>query len=120
MEQVKDYQWYGNIRELQNFIERICVFFQYHDNPDDINGLLNNLMMDNRPTSTSINNANESENVFSPEGQGEDIDLEQWEINNIVRALKENNLSIQKAANSLGISRTTLWRKMKKYNININ
>jgi transcriptional regulator of acetoin/glycerol metabolism len=34
-------------------------------------------------------------------------------------ALKKNDLSIQKAADELGMSRTTLWRKMKRFNLNI-
>ncbi|MGO1368351.1 helix-turn-helix domain-containing protein [Senegalia sp. (in: firmicutes)] len=48
---------------------------------------------------TKIININESENIA---------------INN---ALESTNGNITKASKILGISRTTLWRKMKKYNI---
>ncbi|WP_354016697.1 helix-turn-helix domain-containing protein [Faecalicatena orotica] len=37
----------------------------------------------------------------------------------IVQALKKNHLEITKTAEDLGISRSTLWRKIKKYNIQI-
>ncbi len=35
----------------------------------------------------------------------------------IVEALEEHRWHRQKAAKALGMDRTTLWRKMKKYNI---
>ncbi|RKY03719.1 MAG: sigma-54-dependent Fis family transcriptional regulator, partial [Spirochaetes bacterium] len=35
----------------------------------------------------------------------------------VLNALKETNWNHQKAAERLGISRTTLWRKIKKYGL---
>ena len=35
----------------------------------------------------------------------------------IVNALKENNWNYSQTAQELGIGRTTLWRKVKKYNL---
>ncbi|MDR7869214.1 MAG: sigma 54-interacting transcriptional regulator [Tissierellaceae bacterium] len=114
MERVKDYDWRGNVRELENFVERICVFLQYHGNPNDIDRMIKNLM------SNSSSEYNDKEEDVKVEFDNmETMDLDQWEANKIIKALKENNLSIQKAAETLDISRTTLWRKMKKYNINL-
>ena len=45
--------------------------------------------------------------------------LEEWERLNIIKVLKENNLEVQKSADALAISRSTLWRKIKKYNIQL-
>ena len=124
MEKAKDYNWYGNIRELENFVERISVFLQYHDNRQDIEQLVDSLTINNTQnfhyeSVNSVSNESQDKQFYSRDNSGE-IDLDQWEINNILDALKKNNLSIQKAADSLGVSRTTLWRKMKKYNINTN
>lgn len=123
MAKVKDYQWYGNIRELQNFVERICVFLQYHENPSDIGQLIDHLTIKTRLYDDHENVHNTSREDSKKDQHSlrnpTEVDLDQWEINNILNALKENNLSIQNAADSLGISRTTLWRKMKKYNINL-
>lgn len=105
MERTKDYRWDGNIRELKNFVERICVLLKYHKNQNYIEQLINEFLMD-------------GDSIYSEQNY-EDLDLNQWESENIIKVLKKNNLSIQKTAEQLGISRTTLWRKMKKYNINI-
>lgn len=105
MEKVKGYKWYGNIRELKNFVERICVLLKYHKNQYYIDQLISEFLM-----------LGESFNV---QHNNETFNLYHWESKKIIAALKRNNLSIQDAAKELGISRTTLWRKMKKYNINI-
>lgn len=105
MEKIRGYKWYGNIRELKNFVERVCVLLKYHKNQYYIEQLINEFLM-----------LGESFNVNKND---EGLNLNQWESKKIIAVLKKNNLSIQDAAKELGISRTTLWRKMKKYNINI-
>ena len=42
-----------------------------------------------------------------------------WEKNRIIKALKNNGFSRTKAAAELGISRSTLWNKMKYYKIEV-
>ena len=49
----------------------------------------------------------------------DDITNEQWEKNRIISALKNNALSRTKTAEELGISRATLWNKIKKYKIEL-
>jgi transcriptional regulator of acetoin/glycerol metabolism len=44
-------------------------------------------------------------------------ELLEWERERILRVLKENDLDLAKTAAALGYSRSTLWRKMKKYDI---
>jgi len=46
-----------------------------------------------------------------------DMTLEEVERDHIVQTLQANEWRIQYAAKSLGIDRSTLYRKMKKYNI---
>lgn len=116
MDRVRDHKWYGNIRELQNFIERICVLLLYHKSSDNIeellNGFLINNMLDDYNYKMRVEEGNKKTDI-------KNINLEQWELEEIVTTLKRNNLSIQKSAQDLGISRTTLWRKMKQYNIEL-
>lgn len=110
MNNVNSYKWYGNVRELQNFVERICVLMKYHGNVYDFEQLVKSL----------VNNDYDTNGVrIKQDTLGKDSDLNKWEAERITNALKNNELSIQKAADALGISRTTLWRKMKQYNINV-
>ena len=105
MEKVKEYKWPGNIRELKNFVDRVCVLLKYHKNEYYIEKIISQFLM--------------NEKNISIEPNDESFNLNQWEAERIIAALKKNDLSIQKAAEDLGISRTTLWRKMKKYNITL-
>jgi transcriptional regulator with PAS, ATPase and Fis domain len=118
MNRVNSYKWYGNIRELQNFVERICVLMKYHGTGYDFEQLVSNFISKAYNINNNVVNSNEEELVCktaSPNGN----DLNKWDAERITSALKNNDLSIQKAADELGISRTTLWRKMKQYNINV-
>ncbi|HHX70404.1 MAG TPA: sigma 54-interacting transcriptional regulator [Gallicola sp.] len=115
MKKVENHNWYGNVRELENFIERMSVLLKYHENPNEIEHLIGNLANEN-----GVNNLYyKQSNPIEDNEDNDEVDIEQWEINNILNALKENKLSIQNTADSLGISRTTLWRKMKKYDIKV-
>ena len=112
MKRVENYRWYGNIRELQNFVERICVMLQYHGTLYDFEQLAEDFLINNK----NQNITEEKKDIPA----GETVkNLEKWESDKILNALKNNDLSIQKAADELGISRSTLWRKMKKYNLQI-
>jgi len=63
-----------------------------------------------KPHDLLIKNTNLSNNI---------LNLENMEQTNIKLALMYSNGSIFNAAKKLGVSRTTLWRKMKKYNIQV-
>ena len=115
MKEVEDYQWYGNIRELQNFVERICVLLKYHGDSYNFNKLISDFFIKKRDDSNEIRSENISKNH---DADSLDRNLNYWEIQRIISTLKKNDLSVQKTAEELGISRTTLWRKMKKYNLN--
>jgi len=114
MNKVQYHKWYGNIRELQNFIERICVLMQYHGNSYNIEKLVNDFII-----KSERHDRNHENSVKKTTPETKCTNLNQWEADKIMNALKNNDLSIQKAADELGISRTTLWRKMKCYNINV-
>lgn len=95
-----EYNWPGNVRELENFIERLTALSQARLIQDE--DIRRHLSANARPIK-----------VFSPG----DLTLAEIEKRAILEALKrfQNNQRI--TAEKLGISTTTLWRKIKEYGI---
>jgi transcriptional regulator with PAS, ATPase and Fis domain len=90
-----NYEWYGNVRELKNTIERIMI-------------LSNNekLLVEDLP-----------EEVFIKRRNSQDNDLQDAEKKIILETLTKNDFNITHSSKELGITRTTLRNKMKKYKI---
>lgn len=99
-EMLDKYTWNGNVRELRNFIERCYVVSKRGSKNDKIKKISHiiNIMM-NQARSNNEDNNKHNDEIFK-----------------IKEALETTN-SIEEAADKLSISRTTLWRRMKKYNI---
>ncbi|MCP4675100.1 MAG: PAS domain S-box protein [Deltaproteobacteria bacterium] len=94
------YDFPGNIRELENAIEHafvICIdtIIQVDDLPQHILGAA----------------VSEDKQSATP------LPLEDAEMQAIYSALEKNDFNRTQTAQELGISRNTLWRKMKKYGI---
>lgn len=105
------YNWPGNIRQLENCIENIVnlngeLSSEILDEYDDIKKELLNI--------SSNSNYITSENIIE-----ENFKLEDIERKTIINAIKYNNYNVSKTAKSLGVSRNTLYLKIKKYNIEI-
>ncbi len=118
MDVIKNYKWYGNVRELQNFVERFFILMK--NGYDVLNSsligksLLTNISEDN---SNNIDMSSmENRCSIAQKYTYEDGNLERIAI---IEALTENNFSVIKTARILSMSRQTLWRKMNKYNIKI-
>ncbi|TWU39207.1 sigma-54 interaction domain-containing protein [Novipirellula artificiosorum] len=97
MARLADYPYPGNVRELQNIIEHAVVLCR----SDRIE--VDNLPMD------LLTNA-----VTAP---GKAAPLSAAESDVIVRMLSQHQGHRGRTAEALGIDKTTLWRKMKKYGI---
>lgn len=95
------YSWPGNIRELRNCVEQMVVLSR---------GAV--LELENVPR-----NIRHQQEVLARAATPELLDLSSNEKNLILAALHECNNNRTHAAEKLGISRRTLIRKIKEYNI---
>ncbi len=95
---LKRYQWPGNVRELQHFMERLV------------------LLCDDKVIDASMVEKALCENGSCLEEA--DVSLLKLEDNSILtivnQVLKEENQNRDRTAKRLGISRTTLWRRLKE------
>jgi DNA-binding NtrC family response regulator len=95
IERLKRNPWYGNIRELQHTIEKAVILSEGERlNSSDF------IIMENDVT---LMNQTET--------------LEEMERKMIISTLKKNNFSQAVTAEQLGITRQTLYNKIKKYGI---
>ncbi|MCK5029699.1 MAG: sigma-54-dependent Fis family transcriptional regulator, partial [Bacteroidales bacterium] len=90
---LQSYNWPGNIRELQHAIEKAVILSE------------SKLLDEN----DFIFRKNSSLSTFNT------LDLENNEVRIIQTALKKHNNNYTEAANELGITRRTLYNKIKKY-----
>ena len=88
------YPWPGNIRELQHVMENVVIMAE----EDSIQ-------------------ADDIRLSFSSAGEEGSLNLEQVEKNTIGRALAKYNGNYASIASELGISRTTLYHKIRKYGL---
>jgi len=121
LEAFKNYSWPGNIREMENVIERAINIVDtdiitINDLPFQFLNLTYENIIDYPKT---YNNASLDSHSVNSNGDslGKKIHLEKDEI---INALYLNGGSATKAAEYLGISRRTIYRKMEKYNIDIS
>lgn len=93
---LKEYHWPGNVRELQHAVERAVILTsKWTLSPDDF------ILKPVSPRKSKVENLN----------------LETIERKAIEKALEQSNGNMNQAAELLGISRFTLYRKMEKYNL---
>ncbi len=102
---LRSYPWPGNIRELKNFAEKLIILGdQELLNSENIEFFL-------EPTLTS------KSNFIKYDGGKLKEALEKFEKDYIEDCLRQNDFKILETANSLGINRSVLFRKMQKYGI---
>jgi transcriptional regulator with PAS, ATPase and Fis domain len=111
-----NYSWRGNIRELRNICERIVALsFE-----ESVNGefLLKVLDIDEKETGHNEDIHKYINNLSQEDERLKQIDnLKEYERLKIINTLKKYNNNKTVAAKDLNISRVTLWRKIKEYNI---
>ncbi len=106
MERLVQHRWPGNVRELENTIKRaIALSHDGRITEKDIMFI----------TSESASDPRQKEILNTAFGTLEDSLKERIEA-----TLHATNWNLSKTAGILGIGRTTLWRKVKKFNIDRN
>jgi PAS domain S-box-containing protein len=97
---LQDYQWPGNIRELENVIEHCFVLCK--------SDIIKTEHLPERIKNSSLFKVSTSNNL-----------VQDAEETMIVNALKKHRGNRTKASKELNINPSTLWRKMKKLGINL-
>jgi len=100
-----DHEWPGNVRELENTLKR-AVALSNAEVIDVDNLFLMRPMSKSEPTDGGKHDATNN-----------NISLIDMQREHILKSLKENRWNYSVTAGKLGIGRTTLWRKVKKYSI---
>jgi len=107
-----NYDWPGNVRELINFLEQACLK-KWEGEEVPVSSLPNELIGSTTQSySSSAINIDTNSKVFKKE-------LHEKQRYLILKALEETKRNKRKAATILGIPRSTLYKKLKDYNIEI-
>ena len=108
MKLIYEYSWPGNIREMENTIER-CLIISEND-VIDVEDLPLHIKAADPSASIDYNNGG----LFSDENI---VPFERLKEESIRHALKVTNGNIVEAAKKLQLGRATIYRLMEKYNI---
>ena len=106
--ELKKYPWPGNVRELMNVIERLVIF----SNEETLNNEIFHQYLTEVGEDNSI-----SKNIITDETIELKDYVEKIEADYIKYILDENNNNIEKSSEILGISRPTLYAKVKKFGL---
>jgi len=115
---LKEYYWPGNVRELENMLERVTYLaskpvITSDDLPLELQKSFTDLPAlseEEKPQATTPAAGNKMLKDHSMHA----------EVQAITQAWQSSHGNITRAASLLGISRTTMWRKMVKYGLDKN
>jgi DNA-binding NtrC family response regulator len=101
MARLVEYRWPGNVRELRHAVERAVILAPGEVLDADAFSLT--------PSSTS---------APAPVAAGDEVlNLEEVEKAAVVKALQKHRWNVSHAARELGITRTSLYRRMEKHGL---
>jgi transcriptional regulator with PAS, ATPase and Fis domain len=104
---LEQYHWPGNVRELENVVERAVVLGRHGE-----------VTLDDLPVHIIEYANNQKEMTFKPLSLREALEDPEKKI--IELALRRNNWNRQLTAEMLDINRTTLYKKMKHYELEVD
>lgn len=108
------YRWPGNVREMENLVERIVTLYDdTHIRPEHLPAEISG---ERRPAPEGVP-AVEARGSSDRPRTGGTVRLEDVEREAIQRALVETRFNKKRAAEKLGISRPTLYQKIRRYQL---
>src|SRR4030095_12987263 len=111
MDLLQRYDWPGNIRELQNILERAMILSEGAQiEPEDLNLHLEEIF------GTEKVDLNKLASVAPPSGSLR-REIQKEEMQRLGEALRAAHGNISEAARSLGVARSTLFHRLKKFNL---
>ncbi len=129
------HSWHGNVRELANLIERLCILYPYgvvdinelpkkYQYLDGLESFRSSVLAQQKNTNIPVHGTDTDSTItkksqFQIPMDGLDLKafMAKMEVDYIKQALDESDGVVSKAAILLGMRRTTLVEKMKKYDI---
>lgn len=122
MELLESYRWPGNVRQLQNALERGKILaddrvIRRHNLPPEIHRASNGEPFSNAPPPIAAGESAAAvalEHATAP-APGAPVDLESLSRTHVLAVLERNRGNKAKAARQLGIGRRTLYRMLEKY-----
>ncbi|MCL6634593.1 MAG: sigma 54-interacting transcriptional regulator [Peptococcaceae bacterium] len=100
---LEEHDWPGNVRELQNVIQKYVLLIEENQPCDELIAKL----LSEKDKKLSMVKADERNTITLRIGKLDDIEK------NIIEHLLSAGFSIKEISRVLGVSRTTLWRKIK-------
>ena len=136
MEKLLEYDWPGNVREMENTLERIVLI---HDKPIITEAEILSILNENKDSFTPNTSKIEKQEIKAESSIKKEDDylthdtstretidaeskmtLKELEKIAILAGLKRTNWNMSTTAQQLGISRMTLYRKLDQHNIDKN
>jgi PAS domain S-box-containing protein len=115
IEEIKSYDWPGNIRELENFIGRTIINMDFQDEVIQFSHLPVLGLISNR----QVSKKNEASEVIEENFENLKEATASFEKKYIEKLLSSKDQNRSETAKILGISERSLYYKIKKYNIKI-
>ena len=107
--ELTSYHWPGNVRELQKFVEYIFVLY------DEVNNEVIIEELKNKKSGSKLSNLNPMSNLVKTDNFFDA--LSEFERRYLEHQLSLNNNKVSLTAKRIGLERTTLYKKIKKYNL---
>jgi transcriptional regulator with GAF, ATPase, and Fis domain len=105
IEQLRAYRWPGNVRELKNVIERAVVLSR------------GDVLTEDDLTLTHLSTPGDSGEILAPKRGYQPMSLADVERRHIMETLRNTGWNKSRAASILGIERSTLDRKIRRYEL---
>jgi DNA-binding NtrC family response regulator len=111
LEYLSHYDWPGNVRELQNIIERAVILAPGPTiDPEDLNLNLEEMLQVEKVDMKKISEVDSVRSQIQSK-------IQEDEVKSLTDTLKQAKGNISEAARLLGIARSTLFNRLKKYSL---